>query len=425
MNRKRARRFAKQLLMILGVSLMISGLLGLSVPQASATPEVAQVGAVDMSQALASANAFQQASAEEEPPPPDCTPEIEAEPNGDCIISASASSSDKVTAAAESVNGISISSDVTVLAKVRAKGTPQAQQTRCARLPRAMTLRTSYRTIFGEAWHNKRYPAGKKFCRVDGWMRDPLCHNKVMWKPPANHPPATPLIRGKVKLVDRLRIVAKAVDKVTGTAESKAKAWCRTLWNSAYAEATATASFFARAESKAWARTLVRAKAKAKGRVQELVLELNLHSQMRLKARTEARGRAATDAKADVQCSGQPPGGENKPPTCELVQFPEHVFASRPGQVPNRYRFKVVWNDADEQLAQDDAVVTVTGQAFIVKGNPDFPERWDLEGTQWVYTGWLEARQQPGEATFSVLVTDSEGATCQASKTFPVVADQF
>lgn len=150
--------------------------------------------------------------------------------------------------------------------------------------------------------------------------------------------------------------------------------------------------------------------------------------------KVQASASAKAEAVANVQTSVQVSVSQtmtlscptpNHPPTCELVQYPAHVYVSLPGQVPNRYRFKVVWSDPDEQLTRNSATVTVTGQAFIVKNNPDFPEIWDTEGTQVVYTGWLEAKQQTGNATLSVNVTDSQGATCSQSRTFPIVPDDF
>lgn len=149
-----------------------------------------------------------------------------------------------------------------------------------------------------------------------------------------------------------------------------------------------------------------------------------------VQADAQAMASAATSVQAAIELAVSktmtlscPP--VNNPPTCELVQFPQHVYVSQAGKVPNRYRFKVVWNDADQQLTKEMVKVTVTGQAFIVKNNPDFPEIWDVEGTQLVYYAWLESTQQTGNATLATEVKDPQGATCTQSKSFPVVPDEF
>lgn len=136
---------------------------------------------------------------------------------------------------------------------------------------------------------------------------------------------------------------------------------------------------------------------------------------------------ALTEAKSEANCSDAPtpPPPANKPPTCELVQYPQHMYVSMPGKEPNRYRAKAVWSDPDEQLTNSSASVTVTGQAFIVKGNSMFPERWDVEGNQVVYTFWIETTQQTGNATLGMVVTDSKDSKCSDSRTFPVPADEF
>jgi len=179
----------------------------------------------------------------------------------------------------------------------------------------------------------------------------------------------------------------------------------------------------------------------------DLALQLDGKSviQVKAKVRADAFAKASSEAHALAECrdnppehdecpnipGNQPPGYEcnppevNKPPTCELVQHPEHMYVSLEGKEPSRYRAKAVWSDPDEQLTKDDATVTVTGQAFIVKGNDMFPERWDTEGNQVVYTFWIETKQQTGNATLSMEVFDSKGAKCEDSKTFPVVEDEF
>lgn len=238
------------------------------------------------------------------------------------------------------------------------------------------------------------------------------------------------------------RAKVKSVSK--SYSESETTATCVGSNGYGYGEATSNATAIARI------RFTFRHRSNFSGELHNAIIRHN--ESINVKGFAEVATRTKTKAKTEANCSDQepsyqcPPGttwedkdgdgkqeeGEcitppqpNKPPTCELVQYPQHMYVSMPGKEPNRYRAKAVWSDPDEQLTQNSASVSVTGQAFIVKGNSMFPERWDVEGTQVVYTFWIETTQQTGNATLSMDVTDSKGAKCSDAETFPVVADEF
>jgi hypothetical protein len=138
---------------------------------------------------------------------------------------------------------VSIHSDVTVLARIRANGTPKAQQTNCRRIDHPMSLWTSYNAEGTTGWHWKRYPKGKRFCMINGHMRDPICHNMVQIGRPHSKPPMN-AISGKVKFVKRLSFKVKSVSRVHEKVKAISKSWCTTSSAYAYGEGSGAAEFW-------------------------------------------------------------------------------------------------------------------------------------------------------------------------------------
>jgi hypothetical protein len=285
-----------------------------------------------------------------------------------------------------------------------------------------MSIWTSYNAEGTTGWHWKFYPKGKRFCRINGAVRDPICHNQVKIGVPKSKPPKN-AIRGEVKFVKRLiwkvEAVAKADEKVT----SHAKAWCTTQSAYAYGEGRASASAYAVGRGSARGSVLVKLHAQAKAQASgDLALQLGGKSVITVKAevRAKAFASAKTEAHAKAICKDTPPPpAENQPPTGEIVQWPAHLY---PG---GEYRAKVVGSDPEDggNVTLD---YTVTGGATkLVDAN--HPEICDVEGSQKVCTFWIKAGQTSGvDATLTLVVRDSEGLSSPPyTKTWPIVADEF
>ena len=377
------------------------------------------------------------AAASETEEPPSCDDVNTDKGTGDCadVVEAESHSSSSSSSKVVAVNGVKLTSKVTVLANIKANGTPKSQQTNCFRIKKAMSLWTSYNAEGTTGWHWKTYPKGYRFCKINGKVRDPKCHNQVKIGVPKSHPPKN-AIKGKVKFVKVLKWEAKAVATADEKVTSAAKAWCNT--SSAHADAAAKASATALAVGRASlkgrvvVKLLARVRAAAAG---DLSAQLGGRSvvQVRADVRASAFAKATTDAWAKVSCSDTPPptdacpnipgpqepGYHCYPPEGEIVQWPEHLF---PG---GTYRAKVVGSDVEDK-GNVTLSYTVTGGASIVN-NADYPTICDVEGGQRVCTFWIKAGQTAGtNATLTLVVEDTDGRKSPTySKTWPIVADEF
>lgn len=318
---------------------------------------------------------------------------------------------------AVAVNGVKLTSKVTVLARIRANGTPKAQQTDCYRIPRAMSLWTSYNAEGTTGWYWKSYPKGYRFCRINSVVRDPICHNQVKIGVPKSRPPKNAIF-GKVKFVKRLHWEAKAVAKVDEKSAAVAKAWCTSSSAYAYGEGRGSSSAYAIARARMKGYVLTKLLAEVEARAQgDLVAQLDGRSvtQVRGDVRAAAFAKATSEASAKAVCNEVP--AENQPPTGEIVQFPAHLY---PG---GEYRVKVVGSDPEDG-GNVSLSVSVTGAASVIT-DANHPVVEDVEGTNKVRYFWIKAGASTGNATIMLTVTDQNGKTFTASKTFPVVADQF
>jgi hypothetical protein len=318
---------------------------------------------------------------------------------------------------AVAVNGVKLTSNTTVLANIRANGTPKSQQTDCYRITRPMSLWTSYNAEGSTGWHWKSYPKGYRFCRINGAVRDPNCHNMVKIGVPKSRPPKN-AIYGKVKIVKRLKWEAEAVAKADEKTKVIAKAWCNSSGSYGYGEGSGSAAAYAvaRASMKGFvlSKLLVEVAARAQG---DLEAQLGGKSVIQVKGevRTSAFASATSEAHAKAVCKETP--AENKPPTGEIVQFPAHLY---PG---GEYRVKVVGSDTEDG-GNVSLSVSVTGAASVIT-DANHPVVEDVEGTNKVRYFWIKAGSTTGNAAITLVVTDANGKTFTASKTFPVVADQF
>lgn len=351
---------------------------------------------------------------------------------GDCadIDESKSHSKSKAKSKAVSVNGVRINSNVTVLARIKANGTPKAQQDNCFLLSRAMSLWTSYNAEGTTGWHWKSYPKGYRFCRVNGVVRDPICHNQVKIGVPKANPPKN-AISGKVKFVKKLRFKVKAVAKTDEHTEVVAKAWCTGQGSYGYGEGGGDADAYAVGRATLTGSVLVKLLARAESAAaDDMALQLGGRSKVQIEGdvRAAAFARAFSKAYALAKCEdvrdecpdvpgNQPPGYNCSPPTGEIVQFPEHLF---PG---GEYRVKVVGSDAEDG-GNVNLSYSVTGAASIIVDD-DHPVICDVEGTNRVCTFWVKAGSTPGDYTITLTVTDSDGATFTTSVTKPVVADEF
>lgn len=218
--------------------------------------------------------------------------------------SSSSSDSAKVTSSAHAGGTITAKT----VAYVKAKGTPKAQQTNCRTINKSASYWTSYINSSGqEVWHWKFYPKGKRFCKIGGVMRDPVCHNKVKIGTPKVKKPQGIIIKGKIKIIASFKFVAEAEAKVTATAKATARSWCKNEWTEAEAYASASTSAFAFARARASAKTKGSAEAKASGAARELSLSASFRAGVEVDAKAKAKATATADAFAKVTCGEGPP----------------------------------------------------------------------------------------------------------------------
>jgi len=211
--------------------------------------------------------------------------------NGNCadVVQSESYSKSGATSKVVSVNGVKLRSKVTVLANIKAKGTPQREQTNCFRTNRSMKSWTSYNAEGSTGWHWKTYPKGYRFCRIGGKVRDPLCHNMVKIGVPKSKAPRN-AIEGKVKIVKVIVYKAKAIAKADEKVTSRAKAWCNTNSSTAYGDAKSSAS----------ARAIGRASLKGRNKT-KLIAKVEAAAQGNLTAQLD--GQSITDVKARVRAS--------------------------------------------------------------------------------------------------------------------------
>ncbi|HEY1064405.1 MAG TPA: hypothetical protein VGE30_03905 [Candidatus Saccharimonadales bacterium] len=389
------------LMIVVGV---LSAMMAYVAPAATAAPK---------------ASASEQASSSTTDEPASCEGKDVTAGTGECAdVDASESHSKSSSESkAVAVNGVKLTSKVTVLANIRANGTPKAQQTDCYRIPRAMSLWTSYNAEGTTGWHWKSYPKGYRFCRINGAVRDPNCHNMVKIGVPKSRPPKN-AIYGKVKFVKRLKWEAAAVAKADEKTVAVAKAWCNSVGSYAYGEGKGSAAAYAVGRARMRGFVLSKLLADVEARAQgDLQAQLGGKSviQVRGEVRSSAFAKATSEARAIAICKDVP--AENKPPTGEIVQFPQHLY---PG---GEYRAKVVGSD-NEDGGNVTLTVSVTGAASIIT-DANHPVHEDIEGTNKVRYFWIKAGNTPGNFTITLTVTDRSGKTFTTSITKPVVADEF
>lgn len=229
---------------------------------------------------------------------------------GECgdVIKSESHSKSSASSRAVAVNGVSLTSNVTVLANIRVNGTPAAQQTDCYRTPHDMWLWTSYNAEGTTGWHWKFYPKGYRFCRINGAVRDPKCHNQVKIGVPHSRPPKN-AITGKVKFVKRLKWEVKAVAKADEKVSTFAKAWCTTQNAYAYGEGRGMAAALAvgRGSAKGYVLSKLYAQAEAQA-AGDLSLQLEGRSVVQVKAhvRATAFAKATSTASAKAVCKDTP-----------------------------------------------------------------------------------------------------------------------
>jgi len=235
-------------------------------------------------------------------------PASAAPTSGSEIITSQSTSSVTTSEKTEAVNGISISSNVTVLAYIQANGASKTQMRgKKYVLPRAMTILTSYYDVAGrEVWHMKSYPKGKVFVLgKDGWYHDPNCWNKAKIN---KKKPRGPIIRGKVKIVKKFVFTASSTALAQGDAAAKARAWCVGLGSEAEGIGSGNASFRTEATATGTGRTKAEAEAAAKMAAEgKLNLQIGSKFALEMSLKTTAEGNASADATAKAVCSDVPP----------------------------------------------------------------------------------------------------------------------
>jgi hypothetical protein len=229
--------------------------------------------------------------------------------SGSEIISSQSSASVTTSEKTEAVNGISISSGVTVLAYIQANGASKTQMKgEKLRLEQSKSLLTSYINQAGqEVWHHKTYPEGKVFVKgKDGWYHDPNCWNKV--KKWTKKKPRGTIIRGKVKIVKKFVFTASSTALAQGDAAAKARAWCVGFGSEAEGIGSGNANFRTEATATATGRTKVEAEAAAKTASEgKLNLQIGSKLALEMNLKTTAEGNASADATAKAVCSDVPP----------------------------------------------------------------------------------------------------------------------
>lgn len=382
--------------------------------------------------------------------PPYCATEAQmASGNGNCTtdITSESSSEDSVKGHVRSVNGIKFRgvTKTHVLAWVHSTGMPHSEvvHAQVYVLPKAMTLWTSYINVAGqEVWHWKYYAAGHKFYRgSDGWYHDKPCDNKV--KVPISHKtvPANKKLYGHYKVVKVFKFSGFAKASLAETAVAGADAWANGYLydangNLVYQNGQPVRTCHSDAHAKGRAHFAATAVARIKGRifmsveaaVQAMVQGANskldaqlggqTHAQVIGKVWADARGQAEAEASATAQCTDtHQTTPENRPPTGEIVQYPAHLYTG------GEYRVKVVGSDPEDN-GNVTLSVSVSGPIEVVI-DAQHPVTEDIEGTNKVRYFWIRAKNTPGTAAITLVVTDSAHATFTSSKSFPVLADEF
>lgn len=280
----RIKRSVAMLITVMGISIIMTGLIGL-VPIQAANATEASNSDTEMSS---------------------CDDVEVGEGTGECadVVESESHSKSSAKSKAVSVNGVKLSSKVTVLARIRANGTPKSQQDNCFNTSRPMSLWTSYNAEGTTGWHWKSYPKGKRFCRINGAVRDPICHNMVKIGVPKSQPPKN-AISGQVKFVKKLRWHVKAVAKADEKVTSLAKAWCNTSSAYAYGEGRGMAAAYAVGRGSASGSVLVKLFARAESQAAgDLALQLGGKSVVEVKAEVRATAfvKAKTEAHATAEC---------------------------------------------------------------------------------------------------------------------------
>jgi len=229
---------------------------------------------------------------------------------GNCadVVTAESHSKSSAKSRVVSVNGVSVNSNVTVLANIRVDGTPQSQQDNCWNLANAQSIWTSYNASGTTGWHWKGYPKGYRVCMVGGKVRDPKCHNMLQIGRPHSNPPKN-AISGKVKLVTRLKFKVEAVAKADEKVTSVAKAWCTTTSAYAYGEGRGSAFALAVGRARVSGFVLTKVMAQAEGAAAgDLSAQLGGKSvvQVRAEVRASAFTKATSEASAKATCSDTP-----------------------------------------------------------------------------------------------------------------------
>lgn len=121
------------------------------------------------------------------------------------------------------------------------------------------------------------------------------------------------------------------------------------------------------------------------------------------------------------------PPKENRNPTGEIVQAPEHLYVANPNDPQSKtgeYRVKVVGSDTEDG-GNVTLSVTLSGPVEFIN-DADHPDITDIEGTNKVRYFWIRAKNTPGAASITLVVTDSTGKSSPPmTKNFQVYADQF
>lgn len=112
-----------------------------------------------------------------------------------------------------------------------------------------------------------------------------------------------------------------------------------------------------------------------------------------------------------------PPPPQNKPPTGEIVKYPQHLYEG------GEFMVEVVGSDPEDG-ANVDLSYSVTGPVDKIV-DADHPEHCDAEGVNQMCTFYIKAKQTTGTGTVSLTVTDSKGLHWSDSKSFPVLEPQL
>ena len=320
--------------------------------------------------------------------------------NGDCadVVQAESHSASRASSKVVSVNGVKLSSKVTVLANIKANGTPKAQQTNCFRIQRDMSIWTSYNANGTTGWHWKTYPKGYRFCKIGGKVRDPLCHNMVKIGVPKSRAPKN-AIKGKVKLVKVLVYKVKAVAKADEKVTSRAKAWCNTNSSSAYGEGKGSAFALATGRASLKGRNKTKLIAKVEAAAQgDLAAQLSGQSITQIKAtvRASAFVKATSQASAKAVCTDNPPPPSYDQPDVNVTP----VACVNPGQTRD-----VTVTVSNPNDSADTARLTYRGQttekSVAANGQVTFTFANQAQGT---YNGNVLLVTAVKSAGFSVTV---------------------